>query len=44
MQIKTTLRRVIQKTELTGHFIVNKISDKTTRVSKTSPQINSEAF
>ena len=43
MQIKTTLGRVIQKTELTGHFIVNKISDKTTRVSKTSPQINSEA-
>ena len=38
MQIKTTL-----KTELTGDFIVNKISDKTTGVSKTSPQINSEA-
>ena len=41
--VKTASKRVIQKTaEATGDLIGNKITDETTRVSKTSPQNNSE--
>ena len=41
--LKTTSKRAIQKTaEATGDLIGNKIADRTTRVSKTSPQNNSE--
>ena len=40
---KTSSKRVIQKTvEATGDLIGNEIADKMTRVSKTSPQNNSE--
>ena len=40
--IKTASKRAIQKTaELTGDLIGNKTADKTTRVSKISPQNNS---
>ena len=39
---KTTSKRAIQKTvEATGVFISNKIADRTTKVSRTSPQNNS---
>ena len=39
---KTTSKRAIQKTvEATGVFIGNKIADRTTKVSRTSPQNNS---
>ena len=42
--LKTTSKRAIQEaTEATGNLIGNKIADKITRVSKTSPQNNSEA-
>ena len=41
--IKTASKREIQNTsEVTGDLIGNKISDKVTNVSKTSPQNNSE--
>ena len=41
--LKTSPERVIQKTaEATGDLIRNEIADKITRVSKTSPQNNSE--
>ena len=40
--LKIASKRVIQKTaEATGNLIGNKISDKITRVSKSSPQNNS---
>ena len=42
--LKTALKRAIQKTaEPTGDLIVNKNSDKITKVSKTSRQNNSES-
>ena len=42
--IKNTSKRAIQKTaEVTCDLIGNKIADKITRVSKTSPKNNSEA-
>ena len=41
--LKTVSKRAIQKiAEATGDLIGNKIADKITRVSKTSPQNNSE--
>ena len=41
--LKTASKRAIQKTaEAAGDLIGNKIADKSTRVSKTSPQNNSE--
>ena len=41
--LKTDSKRVIQKTaEATGDLTGNKIADKITRVSKTSPKNNSE--
>ena len=41
--LKTTSKKAIQKTaEATGDLIAYKIADKITRVSKTSPQNNSE--
>ena len=41
--LKASSKRVIQKTvEGTGDLIGNKIADKITRVSRTSPQNNSE--
>ena len=41
--VKTTSKKAIQKTaEAPGDLIGNKIVDKTIRVSKTSPQNNSE--
>ena len=41
--IKNTSKRAIQKTaEVTCDLIGNKIADKITRVSKTSPKNNSE--
>ena len=41
--LKTASKKAIQKTaEATGHLIRNKIADKITRGSKTSPQNNSE--
>ena len=41
--IKTASKRAIQKNaETTGDLIGNKIADKITKVSKTSPQNNSE--
>ena len=41
--LKTASNRAIQKTaETTGALIGNKISEKITRVSKTSPQNSSE--
>ena len=43
--LKTTSQRVIQKTvEATGDLIGNKISDKVTRVSKSSQKNNSESY
>ena len=40
---KVTSKRSIQKkTEATGDFIGNKIADRITKVSKTSPQNNLE--
>ena len=42
--LKTTSKRVNQKTaETTGDLIGNKIADRITKVSKTSPQNNSES-
>ena len=42
--LKTALNRAIQKTaETAGDLIGNKIAEKITRVSKTSPQNSSEA-
>ena len=39
--IKTSSKRAIQKkAEATGDFIENKIADKITRASETSPQNN----
>ena len=41
--LKTASKKVIQKTEeATGDLIRNKIADRITKVSKTSPQNNSE--
>ena len=40
--IKTTSKRVFQKAEGNGDLIGNKIADKITRASKTSPKNNSE--
>ena len=40
--LKTASKRVIQKTEVAGDLIGNKIADKITTVSKTSPQNTSE--
>ena len=41
--VKTTSKKAIQKTaDAPGDLIGNKIVDKTIRVSKTSPQNNSE--
>ena len=41
--LKTGSKRAFQKTaEATGDLIGNKIADKTTRISNTSPQNNSE--
>ena len=41
-EFKTTSKRAIQKTvEATGVFIGNIIADRTTKVSRTSPQNNS---
>ena len=43
--LKTTSQRVIQKTvEATSNLIGNKISDKVTRVSKSSQKNNSESY
>ena len=43
--LKTTSKRVIQKTsEATGDLIRNKIADRIKKVSKTSPQHNSETI
>ena len=41
--LKTTPKRAIEKiAEATGDLICNKTADRTTKVSKTSPQNNSE--
>ena len=41
--IKTASKRVIHKTaEATSDLIGNEIADKITRISKTSPKINSK--
>ena len=41
--LKKATERVIQKTaEATGDLIGNKVADKNTRISKISPQNNSE--
>ena len=43
--LKTATERAIQKTaEATGDLIGNKNADRITKVSKTSPQNNSENF
>ena len=43
LQMKTVSKRAIQKTaEATDDLIGNKIADSITKVSKTSPQNNSE--
>ena len=43
--LKTASKRVIKKTEEpSGGLIGKKIADKITRVSKTSPQNNSETY
>ena len=42
--LKTSSKRAIQKTaEATGDWIGNKIADRITKISKTSPKKNSEA-
>ena len=41
--LKSATKRAIQKTaEATGDLIGNKVADKNTRISKISPQNNSE--
>ena len=43
LQIKTVSKKVIQKTaEASGDLLGNKIADKNTKISTTSPQISSE--
>ena len=43
--LKATSKKAVQKTaEATGDLIGNKIADRITKVSKTSPKINSETL